>query len=374
MDEKKPGVKKAEPKAKTLKLVDSTEDKAAQHAEALELLGAIKKGAKGEVVDAQMLGAEGLALKIRGVVSTRVPQIDLVIGRGGFPLGRLSVLTGGEGGGKTTLALHAIAEIQSKGGLGIYCDREFKLDPDYAKAIGVNLDDLIVTRPHTLEDFIDQMHRLIGTIKKVRERTGKRRPVLFVLDSLNALRAKAVLEGDAGDHHVAPEARKWSTHLPDIIAEASHEDIALVFISQVRKKIGVMFGSPDDIAGGEAVKFFASVILKVTRIGNERAPIKGSDKTKKVANKLEVVANKNQVAPPFGTCNIVMSYGTGVHRTRSLIEACVETGLCKMDGNTFVDPYGTELGVGIKASVATLDLDKKRRSALLKAFREAQGW
>lgn len=369
MESKKPSKKKTPGK---LRIVRDE-----QHADALELLAAMKTDSKGKEIpgiDAQMLGSEGIALKIRGVVSSRVPGIDLAIGRGGYPFGRLTVLTGGEGGGKTTLALHACAEVQSKGGLAVYCDREFKLDPDYAKAIGVNLDDLIVVRPHTLEDFVDQILRLIATLKKVREKTGKRRRVLYVLDSLNALKAKSVLEDEAGKHHIAAEARKWSEHLPEIIAQASYEDIALLFISQIRKKIGVMFGSPDDIAGGEAVKFFASVIAKVTYVGSEKEDIKGTDKKKRVANKLEVVISKNQVAPPFNTTQILMSYGTGVHRSRSLIESAVSIGVGKKDGNSWFDHNGEPLGVGLKAAAATLDLDKPRRLAMNKAFRTAAGW
>lgn len=351
-------------------------DKRQLHSEALELLAAVKKGDKLGLVDAQMLGSEGLALKIRGVISTRIPSFDLAIGRGGFPLGRLSVLTGGEGGGKTTIALHACAEAQARGGLAIYCDREFKLDPDYARGLGVNLEDLMVIRPRTLEDFVDQLLKLIASIKKIRQRTGRRTPILFVLDSLNALKAKSVVEDEAGKHHVAAEARKWSEHLPEIIAQAHHEDIALVFISQIRKKIGVMFGSSDDIAGGEAVRFFASIIAKVTYIGSDKKSIKGTDKKVRCANKLEIILNKNQIAPPFKTTEILMSYGTGVHRSRSLITACAEEeiGLVRVDANTWYDHNGEVIGVGLRAAAKALDADKARRIALNKAFRAKAGW
>lgn len=348
------------------------------HNDALMLLEEMRKSGD---KTSQVLGSDEMMLKIRGVVSSQIPTVDLAIGRGGYPLGRLTILTGGEGGGKTTLALHAVAECQRQRGLAIYVDREFKLDPDYAQKIGVDKDALIIARPRTCEEFCEKLHGWVTSVQKIREKVGKRRPVVIVLDSLNALKAKAVVEGDAGDKHIATEARIWSQELPEIMEIVSKEDIALMFISQVRKKIGVMFGSPDEIAGGEAPKFFASAILKVTYVGAERkavGKVAGKDekqKTVRAANKLEIEIIKNQIAAPFRKAHVLMTYGKGADKERALLQACEELEIIKLSGKEYSDvTTGEVYGSGLNATANAIRENKAWRMDLKKRFREAAGW
>jgi recombination protein RecA len=317
--------------------------------------------------NAMLLGSDEVALKIRGVISTRIPALDVAIGRGGVPLGRVTILHGGEGSGKTTLCLQLVAEVQSRGGWAIYFDNEHKLDPDYAEALGVDKNRLLISQPSTLEQFFDGTFKLVEKIKERREATGKRKPVLIVLDSINAAIAKAVLDAEAGDHHIAPEARIWSRQLPKLVKVLSHEDIALVLISQVRKKIGVMFGDPDDIGGGQAPRFYASLIMKVIRVGNEK------EEGVKIANKIEVDCRKNQIAPPFKKAAFIIKYGKGADAARSLLKECERLGLVTKAG-TWYSMDGERIGMGEIAATKFLRKHPEIRAELNKKFREAMNW
>ncbi len=317
--------------------------------------------------NAMLLGSDSMALKIRGVISTRCPALDSAIGRGGIPLGRISILHGGEGSGKTTIALQTVAEVQSQGGWAFYFDKEYKLDPDYAAALGVNPDRLVISQPKTLENFFDGTNKLIDSIRQRRERSGKRKPCLVVLDSINAAIAKAVLEGDADSQHYAPEARVWSKQLPKLNERMSREDVALLLISQVRKKIGIMFGDQDEIAGGQAPRFYASLIMKVTRVGSDK------EDGVKVANKIEVDCRKNQVAPPFRKAAFMIRYGKGVDVSRSLVVEGAKVGIITKAGNTY--EYGGEkLGLGELAATKFLRKHGEMRVKLAAQFREKMGW
>lgn len=343
--------------------------KAAKPAVAPDIVSEVLKGIREDIGDdgALLLGDDALQLKIRGVISTRCPTLDAAIGRGGIPLGRLSILHGGEGSGKTTLALQAIAECQAAGGLGVYIDKEYKLDPDYAEKLGVDTKRLIISQPRTLEQVVTTIEGVVDRAKIHREASRKRAPIMLVVDSLNACIAQAVLEGAIGDHHIATEARIWSRHLPQIVEKCSREDVALVFISQIRKKIGVMFGSPDDMAGGQAPRFYASLIMFVVRVGTEKVD------GEKVGNKIEVECKKNQVAPPFKKAHFNINYGTGVDFERSLLVAAEKAGVVEKSG-AFYCYEGERIGNGIEASATFLRKRVEWAEKINTAFREKAGW
>lgn len=316
---------------------------------------------------AQLLGSEGLAIKIRGIISTQSPSIDWATGRGGIPLGRLTILHGKEGCGKTTLALHIVAECQQQKGIVIYMDKEYKLDPDYARSIGVNTKRLLIIQPPHLERVFETTQRVIEKAKAHREATGKRTPILIVLDSMNAAITKAQFEGGYEDQHVAPEARVYSRLLPKLIPLVSQEDVALLWISQVRQKIGVKFGDPNDVCGGNSPKFYASMILHITNFGSEK------EDGEKVANKLWVEPKKNQIAPPFKKAEVQVVYGKGLDKEKSLIWIAEKLGVVKKKGS-YYNHNGERLGQGLKAAAQTLRVDEEWYEKILKEAKEKGGW
>jgi recombination protein RecA len=330
-----------------------------------ELLEGMRKSIGEENV--LLLGGGAEALKIRGVISTRAPEVDEAIGRGGIPLGRITILHGGEGSGKTTLCLQTVAECQAQGGTGAYYDTEHKLDPDYAHALGVDDDNLIIVRPETLEGFFDSANSFMDLIIAQRLRTGTRAPCIMVLDSINSTIAKCIVEGDAGDQQYAPEARIWSKQLTKLNRRISQESVALVLISQVRKKIGIVFGDPDEIAGGQAPRFYASLIMKVTRTGSE---VTDGEKT---ANKTQVECKKNQISPPFKKAQVLIKYGRGVDFARSLLMAATRSGLISKTGNTY--SIGEEkIGIGEGAATKWLRKNVEVKDRINKQWRELKGW
>lgn len=314
-----------------------------------------------------LLGGDEAALKIRGVISTRAPEVDEAIGRGGVPLGRITILHGGEGSGKTTLCLQIVAECQAEGGDAAYYDTEHKLDPDYAAALGVDRDNLMIAQPDTLEQFFDSANKLVDLIVKQREASKRRRPCIIVLDSINSTIAKCVLEGTAESQHYAPEARVWSKHLAILNKRISREDIALVLISQVRKKIGIQFGDPDEIAGGQAPRFYASLIMKVTRTGSE---VTDGEKT---ANKTQIECKKNQISPPFKKAAVLIKYGKGVDFARSLLMAASRAGIIAKSGNTY-SYEGEKMGIGEAAATKWLRKNAEAKDRINKQWRESKGW
>jgi recombination protein RecA len=318
--------------------------------------------------NAMLLGADSVALKIRGVISTRIPCLDEAIGRGGIPLGRVTMLVGGEGSGKTTICLQLVAEAQSLGGWAVYFDNEHKLDPDYAEALGVDKNRLIISQPDTVEQFFSSANKLVDRVKALRERDNKRVPVIVVLDSINSAIAKAVFEGEGNDQY-GPEARVWSKELPRLNKRISREDIALVLISQVRDKIGVLFGDKIQTGGGNAPRFFCSLIMKVMRVGGE------NEDGVKVANKTEVVCTKNQISPPFRKAMFLIRYGKGADFARSLLLAAARNEIISKSGSTYY--YGeTKLGVGEGASAKMLKKKENRplMDKIYDEFRKKKGW
>lgn len=296
---------------------------------------------------AQVLGSDAHAIKIRGVISTQSRTLDAAIGRGGIPLGRITVLHGREGCGKTTMCLHLCAEVQKQGGVVLYIDKEYKLDPDYARKIGVDVDHMIISQPSHLERVYEI---IIATIKKAaawRKATKKRVPILIVLDSLNAAIAKARLEGEVEDKHVAPEARVHSENIPKMLDILHKEDVAMVYVSQYRANIGKMFGDKNETAGGNAPKYYASLMLKVEYIGKEK------DGGEAVANKTRVTCVKNQIAPPFKQAEFEIKYGIGIDRVATLLDAAMDAGIVTKKGSWF--NYGKKrLGQGRPSALDVL--------------------
>ncbi len=323
-----------------------------------EILSAI-----GDQDGAQLLGSDGMAIKIKGVISTGVYGIDRAIGRGGIPTGRLTLLWGGEGSGKTTLALHVVSSCQKMGGVAVYIDVEYKLDPEYAKNIGVNIDNLIIVQPPTLERIFEIIEKVIKKVNVLRKSSKEEIPVVVVLDSMNAAITKSELNGEWDDVHVSPQARVYSRLLPKLIPLVSKESIALLFISQERTKINVQYGQNITICGGKAPGFYASLIMKVISIGNEKTD------GERVANKVRVECVKNQIAPPFRKSDNIITYGEGFSNERSILECSLKRGIIKRSGPYFKFD-GNSIGQGGKAAAEALKTDKVLLKRVMKKLRK----
>jgi recombination protein RecA len=269
--------------------------------------------------------------------------------------------------GKTTICLQAVAEVQSQGGWAVYYDNEHKLDPDYAEALGVDPKKLIISQPDTVEDFFDSAFKIVAAVKARRERGKSRRPVMVVLDSINSAISKAVFESEAGDSHYAPEARVWSKQLPKLNKAISREDIALVLISQVREKIGLMFGDKDEIGGGKAPKFYASLIIKIVRTGTE------AENNIKTANKIEATCKKNQIAVPFRKASFIIRFGKGASFPRSLLLEATRCGIIEKAGNVYLY-NGAKLGLGEVGAAKALRKQPELQAEINTKFREHMGW
>jgi recombination protein RecA len=264
------------------------------------------------------LGAAEQAQEIE-TISTGSLGLDIALGVGGLPKGRIIEIYGPESSGKTTLTLHVIAESQKLGGNCAFIDAEHALDPSYAKKLGVNLDDLLISQPDTGEQALEIADTLVrsGAID------------VIVVDSVAALVPKAELEGEMGDAHVGLQARLMSQALRKLTASISRSRCMLIFTNQIRSKIGVMFGSPETTTGGNALKFYASVRLDVRRIGQ----VKDRDET--VGNQTRVKVVKNKVSPPFRVVEFDIMYGEGVSKTGELIDLGAKAGVVEKSGSWF---------------------------------------
>nr|WP_305081013.1 MULTISPECIES: recombinase RecA [unclassified Nocardiopsis] len=263
------------------------------------------------------------------VIPTGAIALDVALGIGGIPKGRVVEIYGPESSGKTTVALHAVASAQKAGGIAAFVDAEHALDPEYAKKIGVNTDDLLLSQPDTGEQALEIVDMLIrsGAIS------------IIVIDSVAALVPRAEIEGEMGDSHVGLQARLMSQALRKIAGALHQTNTTAIFINQLREKVGVMFGSPETTTGGRALKFYSSVRLDVRRIETLK------DGTDAVGNRTRVKVVKNKVAPPFKQAEFDILYGVGISREGSLIDLGVEHGIVRKSGAWYTYD-GTQLGQG----------------------------
>lgn len=272
----------------------------------------------------------GDAAKIKvDTVSTGALSLDLILGVGGIPRGRIIEVYGPEAGGKTTIALHIIAQVQKQGGLAAFIDAEHALDPSYAQRIGVDLDNLLISQPSTGEEALEITEALVrsGAIE------------IVVIDSVAALVPKDEIEGDMGDSHMGLQARLMSQALRKLTAVTSKANAIVLFINQLREKIGIMFGNPEITTGGRALRFYSSIRLEIKRI--ETLKRDGSE----IGNRVRIKVVKNKVAPPFKQTELDLIFGEGISAIGCLFDLAVEYGHITKSG-TWFSYKNTSLGQG----------------------------
>jgi len=271
-------------------------------------------------------------------ISTGSLALDIALGVGGLPKGRVTEIYGPESSGKTTLALHVIAEAQKNGGTCAFIDAEHALDPIYARAIGCDIDNLLVSQPDTGEQALTITNKLVesGAVD------------VIVVDSVAALTPRAEIEGEMGDSHVGLHARLMSQAMRKIVGNLNNSKTILIMINQLREKIGVMFGSPETTTGGKALKFYASVRMDVRRIETLKSDGEAS------GNKTRVKIVKNKVAPPFRQAEFEITYGMGINRTADIVEMASAMGVIEKKGAWF-SYGGSNIGQGKVNTMAYLD-------------------
>ena len=295
-----------------------------------------------QAIDRQF--GQGAIMRLGDAILQRVPVIstgsiglDIALGIGGLPRGRIMEIYGPEASGKTTLALHVLAEAQKDGGVAAIVDAEHALDPAYAKKLGVNIDDLLISQPDTGEQALEIVDLLVRS----------NAVDCLVVDSVAALVPKAEIEGEMGDSHVGLQARLMSQAMRKLTGSISKSRTVVIFINQIRMKIGVMFGSPETTTGGNALKFYASVRLDIRRIGT----IKKGDQVLGSRTRVKVV--KNKMAPPFREAEFDIVYGEGIHGLGDLLDTASRLGITEKSGSWY-SYAGQRLGQGRDNTVLTI--------------------
>jgi recombination protein RecA len=301
------------------------------------------------------LGKGGKPIEIEAV-STGSLGLDIALGIGGLPRGRVVEIYGPESSGKTTLALHCVAEAQKRGGICAFIDAEHALDPIYARKLGVNIDDLLISQPDTGEQALEICDTLVrsGAVE------------VMVVDSVAALVPRAELEGEMGDNQPGMQARLMSQALRKLTASISRSNTMVIFINQIRMKIGVMYGSPETTTGGNALKFYASVRLDIRRIG----AIKERDEV--VGNQTRVKVVKNKLAPPFKQVEFDIMYGEGVSKMGEIIDLGVKAGIVEKSGSWFSHD-SQRIGQGRENAKAFLRNNPDIASRIEAAIRQNSG-
>jgi recombination protein RecA len=296
---------------------------------------------------------EAAAQRNVDIIPTGSLTLDMALGVGGIPRGRVVEIYGPESSGKTTLALHVIAEAQKKGGVAAFIDAEHALDPVYAGRIGVKTEDLLISQPDTGEQALEIVDVLV--------RSGA--VDVIVVDSVAALVPKAEIEGEMGDSHVALQARLMSQALRKLTAGISKSNTSVIFINQLREKVGIMFGNPEVTTGGRALKFYASIRLDIRRIDSIKS---GLDVT---GSRVKVKVVKNKVAPPFKAAEFDILYNEGISYWGSVLDAAVDGALVEKSGSWF-SSNGQRLGQGREQTVAFLKANPAVGEELIQKLRE----
>ena len=306
---------------------------------------------------------KGSIMKMGGKVDTKISTIssgsiaiDAGLGVGGYPRGRIIEIYGPESSGKTTVALHAVAEVQKRGGTAAYIDAENALDPAYATALGVNIDELLLSQPDTGEQGLEIADALVssGAID------------IIVVDSVAALVPKAEIEGEMGDSHVGLQARLMSQALRKLSGTINKTKTVAIFINQIRKKVGVMFGNPETTPGGRALKFYSTVRMEVRRSEAIKA------KSEIIGNRTKIKFVKNKVAPPFKVAEVDIMYGEGISKTGELLDMAVEKDIIHKSGSWF--SYGdTRIGQGRENAKEYLSEHEDEMNEINIKVREAYG-
>lgn len=335
-------------------MAENTEKKKALEAAMSQIEKQFGKGSVMKLGDFKSMEVEA--------ISTGALNLDIALGIGGIPRGRIIEIYGPESSGKTTLALHAVAEAQKLGGEAAFIDAEHALDPSYAKKIGVDIDNLIVSQPDTGEQALEIAEALIrsGAID------------IIVVDSVAALVPKAEIDGDMGDSHIGLQARLMSQALRKLAGAINKTNAIIIFINQLREKVGVMFGNPETTAGGRALKYYASVRMDIRRIES----IKQDGEV--IGNRTRVKVVKNKVAPPFREAEFDIVYGKGISKEGSVLDLAVDLDIIQKAGSWF-SYNGERIGQGrenIKNMLAEnpefmAEVEKKVRDNFNKAFENA---
>ena len=290
------------------------------------------------------------------VMSSGSLALDIALGAGGYPKGRIIEIYGPESSGKTTVALHAVAEVQKRGGTAAYIDAENALDPAYATALGVNIDELLLSQPDTGEQGLEIADALVssGAID------------IIVVDSVAALVPKAEIEGEMGDSHVGLQARLMSQALRKLSGTINKTKTVAIFINQIREKVGVMFGNPETTPGGRALKFYSTVRMEVRRSEAIKA------KSEIIGNRTKIKFVKNKVAPPFKVAEVDIMYGEGISKTGELLDMAVEKDIIHKSGSWF--SYGdTRIGQGRENAKEYLSEHEDEMNEINIKVREAYG-